>query len=133
MTGATDLAMSYTDPKTIYAATYQRLRVACCMNGGGPGSGLWKSIDGGDHWTRISGNGWPEGSLGRIGVDTYRRNGNILYVNVEGPNLGGGRGGRGGAADTSANTQSAPVTSTTGVYRSDDGGQSWKKVSGVNP
>lgn len=120
-TGVTDLAMSATDPKTIYAATYQRRRTTCCMNGGGPGSGLYKSTDGGDTWTRISGNGWPAGSLGRIGIDTYRKNGNIVYANVEGEAPAGGRG---AAASTSA--------SATGVYRSDDGGQTWKKLSGQN-
>ena len=136
-TGATDLAMSATDPKTLYAATYQRRRVACCMNGGGPGSGIWKSIDLGDHWTRLTGNGWPEGSLGRIGIDAYRKNGNIVYANVEGPGGGGrGAGGRGaaGAADTTGGRGAAPApVATTGVYRSDDGGQSWRKVSGTNP
>src|SRR5579862_1717746 len=129
MTGATDIAMSYTDPKTIYAATYQRLRVACCMNGGGPGSGFWKSTDGGDHWTRVTGNGWPEGPLGRIGIDSYRKNGNIVYANVEGPTAGGGRGGGGGggrgagaAADSTGGRgagrgATAPAgPSTTGVY-----------------
>ena len=42
------------------------------MNGGGPGSGIWKSTDGGDTWTRLKGGGWPDGPLGRIGVDVYR-------------------------------------------------------------
>ena len=123
-TGVTDMAMSATDPKTIYAATYQRRRTTCCMNGGGVGSGLWKSIDGGDTWTRITGGGWPAGPLGRIGIDTYRKNGNIVYVTVEGEGGGGGRGGRGGAP-------AGP--DATGVYRSDDGGATWQRMSGGNP
>ena len=52
------------------------------MNGGGPGSGIWKSIDGGDTWTRLS-SGLPAGPLGRIGLDTYRKNGNIVYASIE--------------------------------------------------
>ena len=50
---------------------YQRRRTQCCMNGGGPGSGIWKSTDGGETWTRLKG-GLPEGPLGRIAVDVYR-------------------------------------------------------------
>ncbi|MEQ1693680.1 MAG: glycosyl hydrolase, partial [Gemmatimonas sp.] len=68
-TGANDLAQSLSEPNTLYASTYQRRRTACCMNGGGPGSGLWKSVDGGDTWTRLTGGGFPAGSLGRIAVD----------------------------------------------------------------
>ena len=90
-TGVTDLARSATEPNVVYAATYQRRRTTCCMNGGGLGSGLYKSTDGGVTWNRISGNGWPAGPLGRIGIDTYRKNGNIVYVNVEGEGGGGGR------------------------------------------
>ena len=102
--------------------------------------GLVGENDGGDHWTRLTGNGWPEGSLGRIGIDSYRKNGNIVYANVEGP--GGGRGGAGGgrggagAADTTGGRGGAAApapAATTGVYRSDDGGNSWWKVSGTNP
>ena len=49
-TGANDLVMDSTDNKILYASMYQRRRTACCMNGGGPGSGVWKSTDGGDTW-----------------------------------------------------------------------------------
>ena len=57
---------------------------ACCINGGGAGSGIWKSTDGGETWTRLKG-GVPEGPLGRIAVDVYRKRPNILYALIEGP------------------------------------------------
>ena len=129
-TGANDLMMSYSDPKILFASMYQRRRTACCMNGGGPGSGIWKSTDGGDTWTRLTGNGLPAGPLGRIALGIYRGSSNIVYASIEGPGGGGfggggggGGGGRGGAADAGVS----------GLYRSDDGGASWRKVSSVNP
>ena len=54
------------------------------MNGGGPGSGIWKSTDGGETWTRLKG-GVLDGPLGRIGIDVYRKRPNILYALIEGP------------------------------------------------
>ena len=78
-TGANDLVIDPTNDKILYASTYQRRRTSCCMNGGGPGSGIWKSTDGGETWTRLK-TGLPEGSLGRIGLDVYRKRPNILYA-----------------------------------------------------
>ncbi|HEX5215435.1 MAG TPA: hypothetical protein VFV98_08210, partial [Vicinamibacterales bacterium] len=67
-TGANDLVMAATDANIMFASTYQRRRTQCCMNGGGPGSGVWKSTDGGDTWTRLQG-GLPNEPMGRIAVD----------------------------------------------------------------
>ena len=53
------------------------------MNGGGPGSGIWKSTDGGDTWTKLT-NGLPNEPMGRIGLDVNRRRPNVLYATVEG-------------------------------------------------
>jgi photosystem II stability/assembly factor-like uncharacterized protein len=58
-TGAVDLVMDASDPDILYAATYQRLRRAWGFNGGGPGSGIYKTIDGGIHWSELEG-GLPD-------------------------------------------------------------------------
>ncbi len=53
-TGVVDVAIDPADANVMYAASYQRRRAACCFDGGGPGSALWKSTDAGETWTRIA-------------------------------------------------------------------------------
>jgi len=105
-TGFVDVAMDLENPHILYAAAYQRRRTAYGFNGGGPGSGLYKTIDGGDTWVRLT-NGLPEGNIGRIGIDVYRRNPNIVYAIIE--------------------------HKEGGVFRSEDKGMTWKKMSALNP
>ena len=81
-TGVVDVAMDPSDPSVLYAASYQRRRSAYGFHGGGPGSALWKSTDGGDTWRRLT-SGLPEGDKGRIGISIYRKDPRIVYVCVE--------------------------------------------------
>ena len=99
-TGFIDVAIDPSNPKILYATSYQRRRTWWGFNGGGPGSGLWKTTDAGDTWTKLEGPGWPkpkDGIYGRIAISIYRANPKIIYAQVEAGASGGV--GAGTAAD----------------------------------
>ena len=76
-TGFNDVAIDPSNPKILYASSFQRRRTWWGYNGGGPGSALWKSTDGGDTWTKLDGPGWPkpkDGIYGRIAISIFRAN-----------------------------------------------------------
>jgi photosystem II stability/assembly factor-like uncharacterized protein len=103
-TGAVDLVMNPRDPRVLYAATWQAQRVPWKLTSGGPGSGLYKTADGGARWSKISTNtGFPHGVLGKIGVSVAASNPRIVYAIVQ-------------AHDG-------------GVFRSNDAGATWKRVN----
>ena len=106
-TGVIDLIMDHNDHRTLFAATYQRQRTGFGFASGGGGSGIWRTTDGGDTWTRLE-EGLPTGELGRIGLDVYRRDGNLVYAVVE-------------------------ANEGDGVYRSTDRGETWEMMSDRNP
>jgi photosystem II stability/assembly factor-like uncharacterized protein len=102
--GAVDLAMDPTNPRILYATTWRIIRTPFSLESGGEGSGIWKSIDGGDNWESLSENeGLPEAPTGIAGIAVSPSNPDNLYAIVE-------------AAEG-------------GVFRSTDAGETWKQVN----
>jgi len=102
--GCVDLAMDPTNPRILYATFWRILRTPYSLESGGEGSTMWKSTDGGDTWTELTGNkGMPSGPLGIMGITVSPSNPDNLYAMVE-------------AEDG-------------GVFRSSDGGETWRKVN----
>lgn len=119
-TGVSDIALDPASPNTLYAAAYQRRRTVFGFNGSGPGSALYKTTDGGATWAKLSKGlpyDMPEGATtppnaatletGRIAVDIYRKNSSIVYMTIEHANGG--------------------------VFRSNDKGETWQKMSDTQP
>jgi photosystem II stability/assembly factor-like uncharacterized protein len=121
-TGATDIVMDPSNPNVLYAATYQRRRTRWGFNGGGEGSGIWKTEDGGSHWERLAGDGLPDGTMGRIGLDVSRSNPDVVYALIEVAADG----------DESGLESSGPDPRTSGVWRSTDKGATWEFRSNEN-
>ncbi len=103
-TGAICLVMDPNNPSVLYATMWQAVRMPWGLSSGGPGSGIYKTTDGGEHWTNLSHNpGLPQTVLGRVGLSVAAGNPNIVYAIMQA---------KGG-----------------GVFRSEDGGATWKRVN----
>jgi len=103
-TGANELIIDPSNPQVLYVALWEAYRNAFEMSSGGPGSGLFKSTDGGDRWTEMSrAPGLPKAMLGKIGLSVSGADSNRVYAQIE--------------ADDG------------GFFLSDDAGATWKKVS----
>ena len=83
-TGAVDISIDHRNPSVMYAALWEAYRVEYQMSSGGPGSGLFKSTDGGENWTEMTrAKGLPSGLVGRIGVSVSGADSNRVYALVE--------------------------------------------------
>lgn len=107
-TGAIDLIMTPGKPDELTVAMWERRRWPYRWESGGPGSGLFRTTNGGRDWNQIT-DGMPEGDIGRIGMDVMQGNPNVWVATIEA--MDDGR----------------------GTYRSTDGGSSWEKVNDLNP
>ncbi len=132
-TGAVDLAMDPGDSNTLYAAAYEVRRDG--FAGGdpgkqwGPGSGIYKTSDGGRNWRKLS-QGLPPGDLGRIGLAVAASNPAVIYAVVQTPTtapVGTGEEGGPPPAPTGPRT-----IKDGGVFRSDDRGETWRWVNSVD-
>ncbi len=102
--GVTDLVIDPRNADVLYAATWQRHRNVAAYMGGGPGTALYSSSDGGDSWTKLK-KGLPSSNLGKIGLAISPQNPDVLYAAIELDRRQGG------------------------VYKSVNRGQSWRKMS----
>ena len=125
--GAIDLVINRKSPGTLYAAMYDKDRRPWQIVESGPESAIYRTDDGGDKWTKLTG-GLPTGRIGRIGLDLYQRNPSILYALLENQNTKPGV----EARDVSAISPLASGIIGNELYRTDDGGKSWRKVTDVN-
>ena len=108
-TGCTEIKMHPLDPNILFCAMYHRLRKPWHFHSGSPEGGLFKSTDGGDTWRKLT-EGLPSGDIGRVGIDICTSKPDVVVASVE-------------ASDKLPADMSIPGP---GVYRSDDGGETWR-------
>lgn len=127
--GVVDVTMSPDDPNTLIAAAYDKIRRPWTFNEGGHGSGIYKSTNGGKNWTKLEG-GLPGGFLGRIGIDYAPGNANVIYANIENVNIPGmSFEERKNMLEVGIPLKRGQEVVGTEMWRSDDGGSSWKKIN----
>ncbi len=102
-TGGIDVVFDPQNPNTVFASMWEVNRTPWSLSSGGPGSGLFRSTDGGNTWKRLAGHGIPDGLLGRIGVSVSGADSDRVYALIE--------------------------AKEGGLYRSDDGGDTWTRVN----
>jgi len=120
-TGCTFVIMDPRDPQTLYAAFWERLRRPYRFDSGGLNGGIFKSMDEGRTWKKLA-QGLPVGDIGRIGIAVYRKNPKILMAIVE-------HGFQPRRGSKEYDDLSKPGT---GIYRSENGGATWKLVNRYN-
>jgi hypothetical protein len=125
--GVIDLVMKRNNPDVLYAAAYEKYRYPWHFEEGGPESGIYKTEDGGQNWIRLN-EGLPTGKIGRIGLDIYQKNPDILYAVVENANM---RPPLKEEAEMDRRRGIEPQERMIGgeVYRTEDGGMTWRKMN----
>jgi len=102
-TGASDVHLDPNNPNIVYAGMWQFRRSPWVTTSGGPGSGLWRSSDGGETWKQLTGSGLPEGEWGKVGIGIAPSDSNRVYALIE--------------------------AKEGGLFRSDDAGGSWTRIN----
>ena len=125
--GVTDVCLNPLNPEIVYAAAYDRQRFPWSFRTAGPGSGIYKSSDGGKTWKKMV-KGLPQGLLGRIGLAIYPRRPEIIYATIDNANSPGVPY-KQRFQELFAGLPPAKPTIGHEIYRSDDGGETWRKVS----